>query len=60
MFKYFFYIIDNEVNMEYTFEGYFYNHFEAYNFIEDNEKVGNIVKIIKPYYIYVDKSEVIL
>ena len=60
MFKYFFYIIDNELNMEYTFEGYFYNHFEVNEFKKDNEKVGNIVTIIKPYFIYIDKSEVIL
>ena len=60
MFKYFFYIIDNEVNMEYTFEGYFYDHFEANEFIKDNEKVGNFITMVKPYYIYVDESEVIL
>jgi hypothetical protein len=60
MFKYFFYIIDNEMDMKYTFEGYFYNHYEVDEFIRDNEKVGNIITIIKPYYIYIDESEVIL
>jgi hypothetical protein len=59
MLKYFFYIIDNEVNMEYTFEGYFYDHFEAYEFIKDNENVGNVVTIIKPYYIHINENEVI-
>lgn len=57
MYKYYFHIIDNEFNSEYDYEGYFDDHEEVEPFIQDNEKVGNIVTIIAPYYKYVDKAD---
>lgn len=57
MYKYYFHIIDNELNAEYDYEGYFDDHEEVEPFIQDNEKVGNIVTIIAPYYEYVNKAD---
>ncbi len=45
MYKYDFYIIDNENGCEYDYTGYFKNHFEADRFITENEAVGNVVYI---------------
>ena len=55
LYKYFFHIIDNEVNTEYDYQGYFEDHFEADKFISENETVGNVVTIISPYYIEVPR-----
>lgn len=57
MYKYFFYIIDNEFNDEYFYEGYFEDHFEADKFIRENEEAGNEVEIVSPYYIEVSTEE---
>ncbi len=57
MYKYYFHIEDNEMNTEYDFEGYFENHFEAEEFIRENEAVGNVVVILPPYYEWVPRSE---
>ena len=48
--KYYFHIVDVEVNSEYNFEAYFEDHFEADNFIQENERVGNTVTILAPYF----------
>lgn len=48
--KYYFHIVDVEVNSEYDFEAYFEDHFEADNFIQENESVGNTVTILAPYF----------
>ena len=56
LYKYFFHIIDNEVNTEYDYQGYFEDHFEADKFISENETVGNVVTIISPYYIEVPRE----
>lgn len=58
LYKYFFHIIDNEVNTEYDYQGYFEDHFEADKFISENETVGNVVTIISPYYIEVPRESV--
>lgn len=58
LYKYFFHIIDNEVNTEYDYQGYFEDHFEADKFISENEAVGNVVTIILPYYIEVPRESV--
>ena len=58
LYKYFFHIIDNEVNTEYDYQGYFEDHFEADKFISENESVGNIVTIISPYYIEVPRESI--
>lgn len=58
LYKYFFHIIDNEVNTEYDYQGYFEDHFEADKFIFENEAVGNVVTIISPYYIEVPRESV--
>lgn len=55
--KYYFYIIDNEFNCDYDYEGYFDTHEEAQQFIEENEAVGNIVNNIAPYFERVDREE---
>ena len=57
MYKYFFYIIDNEFNDEYFYEGYFEDHFEADKFIRENEAEGNVVEMVSPYYIEVSAEE---
>jgi hypothetical protein len=46
MFRYDFHIIDNEFGCEYDYEAYFFNHDEAYKFIDENEKAGNVVVIL--------------
>ncbi len=53
MYKYYFHVIDREYGSEYDFQGYFYNHDEVEPFIADNEKVGNTVYIVFPYYEFV-------
>lgn len=58
LYKYFFHIIDNEVNTEYDYQGYFEDHFEADKFISENETVGNVVTIISPYYIEVPRESI--
>ena len=58
LYKYFFHIIDNEVNTEYDYQGYFEDHFEADKFISENEAVGNVVTIIPPYYIAVPREQI--
>ena len=60
LYKYFFHIIDNEVNTEYDYQGYFEDHFEADKFISENETVGNVVTIISPYYIEVPRESSVL
>ena len=57
MLKYFFYIIDREFDKEYSYVGYFDNHQEAGRFIDENEAVGNTVKILSPYWCIVDPEE---
>lgn len=57
MYKYYFHIIDREYGNEYDFEGYFLSHDEIDAFVADNEKVGNIVTIISPYYELVPITE---
>lgn len=58
LYEYFFHIIDNEVNTEYDYQGYFEDHFEADKFISENEAVGNVVTIISPYYIEVPRESI--
>lgn len=58
MYKYYFHIIDNEFGCEYDYEGYFDNHMEASEFIQENEAVGNVITIIAPYYELVPMDEV--
>ena len=58
LYKYFFHIIDNEVNTEYDYQGYFEDHFEADKFISENEAVGNVVTIIPPYYMTVPREQI--
>lgn len=58
MYKYYFNIIDNEFGCEYDYEGYFDNHMEASEFIQENEAVGNVITIIAPYYELVPMDEV--
>ena len=58
MYKYYFNIIDNEFGCEYDYEGYFDNHMEASEFIQENETAGNVVTIIAPYYELVSMDEV--
>lgn len=48
--KYYFHIIDVEFDSEYDFEAYFESHFEADRFIQENERVGNTVIILAPYF----------
>ena len=48
-YKYYFHIIDNEVNDEYDFEGYFEDHMVADRFITENENVGNVVGLVAPF-----------
>lgn len=57
MFKYYFYIIDNEFNDEYFYEGYFEDHFEADKFIRENEDAGNTVTMVAPFYHTVSAEE---
>ena len=58
LYKYFFHIIDNEINTEYDYQGYFEDHFKADKFISENEAVGNVVTIISPYYIEVPRKSI--
>ena len=58
LYKYFFHIIDNEINTEYDYQGYFEDHFEADKFISENETVGNVVTIIPPYYMVVPREQI--
>lgn len=58
LYKYFFHIIDNEINIEYDYQGYFEDHFEVDKFISENEAVGNIVTIIPPYYMAVPREQI--
>ena len=58
LYKYFFHIIDNEINTEYDYQGYFEDHFEADKFISENEAVGNVVTIIPPYYMTVPREQI--
>lgn len=46
MFRYVFHIIDNEFGCEYDYEAYFFDHEEAYKFIDENERAGNVVAIL--------------
>lgn len=46
MYKYVFHIVEKELDMEYDYEAYFFNHMEADKFILENEKDGNIVTVI--------------
>lgn len=48
--KYYFHIIDVEFDSEYDFEAYFESHFEADRFIQENERAGNTVIILAPYF----------
>ena len=48
-YKYYFHIIDNEVNDEYDFEAYFEDHMVADRFITENENVGNVVGLVVPF-----------
>ena len=56
-FKYNFHIIDNLYHMEYDFEGFFRDHFEADTFIRENEADGSIITIIAPYFTEVELTE---
>lgn len=58
LYKYFFHIIDNEINTEYDYQGYFEDHFEADKFISENEAVGNVVTIMQPYYMAVPRESI--
>lgn len=58
LYKYFFHIIDNEVNTEYDYQGFFKDHFETDKFISENEAVGNVVTIIPPYYMTVPREQI--
>jgi hypothetical protein len=49
-YRYYFHIIDNEFNIEYDFEAYFKDHFEADIFITENEEAGNIITINTPFF----------
>ena len=55
--KYHFHINDALYNMEYDFEAYFKDHFEADTFIRENEADGNTVTIIAPYFEEVELTE---
>lgn len=45
MLKYYFHIVDNELDSEYDYEGYFSDHEEAIQFIGEHESVGNEICI---------------
>ena len=57
MYKYYFHIVDREFDDEYDFQGYFLDHDDIEPFIKDNEKVGNTVTIVAPYYELVPVTE---
>lgn len=47
MFRVNFYIIDNEFNQEYDYEGYFEDYAELGKFVCENAEVGNILHILE-------------
>lgn len=57
MYKYYFHIIDREVDDEYDFEGFFFDHMEADRFITENEHAGNTVIILAPFIQFVPLTE---
>lgn len=58
-YKYYFHIIDNELNDEYDFQGYFEDHMEADKFITENENAGNFVGLVAPFIeeVYMNPSD---
>ena len=56
-YKYNFFITDNEIGTEYEFEAFFKDHFEADIFITENERAGNIVTMVAPYFTMVELTE---
>lgn len=56
-YKYNFHVIDNLYHMEYDFEGFFRDHFEADTFIRENEADGSIITLIAPYFTEVELTE---
>lgn len=57
-YKYYMHIIDREFDDEYDYEGLFLDHFEAAQFMEENEAVGNTIIMIAPYIVEVETDEV--
>ena len=57
-YKYYMHIIDREFGDEYDYEGLFLDHFEAAQFMEENEAVGNTIIMIAPYIVEVETDEI--
>ena len=58
LYRYFFHIIDRQFNEEYDYIAHFTDHFEAADFIKENEDDGNTVLMIPPFYCKVPADEV--
>ena len=57
MIKYKLHIIDREFDDEYDYVGLFKDHFEAAQFLDENEAVGNTVIITQHYeHVFVDPA----